>query len=113
MSNRRLFDCNRAKKSISRSLNLDSGCIGFKCCKRGGGGVTFGHLTPVIQCVTPSRMATPSHAMNYRNCFMRPETNKRMHKRIHLAQSSYLSLKLSLFPVCDEQRNNPLLSRRH
>lgn len=55
------FVINRTLKYISRSLNLDSGCIGFKCCKRGGGDVPFGHLAPVIQFVTPS----PTHAELY------------------------------------------------
>lgn len=53
------------KSIFSSSLNLDSGCIGFKCCKHGGGDVPFGHLAPVIQFVTPSRSATPIHAELY------------------------------------------------
>lgn len=32
-------------------------CIGFRYRKRGGGDIPFGHLAPVIQFVTPSRLA--------------------------------------------------------
>lgn len=94
-------------------------CIGFKYRKRGGGDIPFGHLAPVIQFVTPSRLAilavpdcTVAVARFYSDLRHTIKKKNPICNACRAGSASGSSLSaptISLFLVYDEPSINPLL----